>query len=167
MTSGRGTGALLGLISTFLPNFVYQSAHSALFILFLCVSHVAPKSLCLCFPCSHGSGPPFCSLVPSTAALVPCWRRLSRESRTPLIHQPLNSSAVTSAQHEAVSHMYALSVAKICGNSICRELWDFLWQLPGLLAGRGKCRDWASSRGLGVRGGGTAGQVTTHLEIED
>lgn len=29
--------------------------------------------------------------------------------------------------------MCALRVAKIHGNSIGRELWDLLWQLPGLL----------------------------------
>lgn len=29
--------------------------------------------------------------------------------------------------------MCALRVAKIHGNSICSELWDLLWQLPGVL----------------------------------
>lgn len=55
--------------------------------------HFVPESLCLCFPCSRGSEPSFCSLVPSTAALGPCWGSLSRASGPPLIHEPLNSSA--------------------------------------------------------------------------
>ena len=55
--------------------------------------HFVPESLCLCFPCSRESEPSFCSLVPSTAALVPCWRSFSRASGPPLIHEPLNSSA--------------------------------------------------------------------------
>ena len=55
--------------------------------------HFVPESLCLCFPCSRGSEVRSCSLVPSTAALVPRWGGLSRESGPPLTHQPLNSSA--------------------------------------------------------------------------
>ena len=35
--------------------------------------------------------------------------------------------------------MRALSVATIQANSICRKLWDLLWRLLGLLAGRRKC----------------------------
>ncbi|ELK06794.1 GPI-linked NAD(P)(+)--arginine ADP-ribosyltransferase 1 [Pteropus alecto] len=47
----------------------------------------------------------------------------------------LDNSALpaASALHKDVSHMSALSVAKIYGNFICRKLWDLLWQLPGLL----------------------------------
>ena len=37
--------------------------------------------------------------------------------------------------------MCALSVATIWGNSICRKLWDLLWRLLGLMAGRRKCGD--------------------------
>ena len=48
---------------------------------------------------------------------------------------------VASAQHEDVSHIRALRVATIWGNSICGKLWDLLWWLPGLIAGRRKCGD--------------------------
>ena len=110
-----------------------SSLCSFLFELFLCVPPFTPKSFSLpLFPCSHGSGPPFYSLVPCSAAVAPCQGSLPREPRPPLTRQTLNSPACCLCPSRDVSHVCAFSVAKIHRNA-CRELWDLLWQLPGLM----------------------------------
>lgn len=68
-------------------------AHSAHFSSCFFVYLILPRNLalCLCFSYSHRSRPPFCSLVPPTAALVPCRGNFSIESRPAMIHPTLNS----------------------------------------------------------------------------
>lgn len=81
MTSGKRNCVspyLFISLSTFLPKF------------FLTLSLNLSASV---FPAAVGQSPLSVNLVPSTAALVPCWGSLSRASGTPLIHEPLNSSA--------------------------------------------------------------------------